>query len=192
MDAEGLPVERKSVHYDLVIDGKRYPPKYIVSIATLLATGHAYSAADFNAVEAKNYFRARGYEVIDRRLEAEKLVVVEDEESRFPEGGKRYRMHVQLERDTAISKKAKAKRLAETGMLKCEVCAFDFAQCYGSLGQGFIEAHHVVPVSKLDGVSKTKIADLALVCPNCHRMLHKDNPLPTVEALKALVHAKVT
>jgi hypothetical protein len=64
IDRHGVPAERKSVHYDLVIEGKRYPPKYIVSLATKFATGEEYPAADFNAVEAKNYFLSNGYEVV--------------------------------------------------------------------------------------------------------------------------------
>ena len=81
-----MPRDRHSVHYDLVIDGKRYPPKYVISVATRIATGLEYPAADFNAVEAKNYFSSRDYQVIDRRKEAEESIADEDDESAFPEG----------------------------------------------------------------------------------------------------------
>ena len=190
IDGEGVPVERNSVHYDLVIGEKRYPPKYIVSLAVKLATGKEYPAGDFNAVEAKNYFQRKGYTVIDRRKEAEASVVPEDDESAFPEGQESFRRHRHLERDGAMPRKAKAKRLAETGKLECDACDTDFHRIYGSLGYGFIEAHHTVPVSEIKGATKTKISDLALVCSNCHRMLHRGKKLLTVSDLKRLIHAK--
>ena len=186
IDREGVPAERNSVHYDLVIEGKRYPPKYIVSLATKFATGEEYPASDFNAVEAKNYFLNKGYEVIDRRAEAENVVVDEDDESAFPEGRELFKTHRHLERDGEMPRKAKANRLAETGKLECDVCKMDFHRVYGNLGHGFIEAHHTVPVSKLKGAIKTKISDLALVCSNCHRMLHRGSTLLTIEKLRDL------
>ena len=187
IDRDGVPIDRRSVHYDLVLNEKRYPPKYIVSLAMRFATGKEYPAADFNAVEAKNYFLTRGYTVIDRRSEAESIVVSEDGESGFPEGTVVYGQHRYLERDSKITKKAKAKRLADTDKLECEVCSLDFVKMYGELGRGFIEAHHTMPVSLLAGEVRTKIADLALVCSNCHRMLHRGTKLLTVNQLKNIV-----
>ena len=187
IDQKGVPNERKSVHYDLVLGGKRYPPKYIISLATKFASGSEHPANDFNAVEAKNYFISRDYEIIDRRIETKNIIVDEDDESVSPEGKRVFVKHRKLERDGTIPKKAKAKRFAETGKLECEVCGFDFTERYGSVGIGFIEAHHKKLVSKLDGKEKTKISDLALVCSNCHRMLHRANPLLTINGLKKLL-----
>lgn len=110
----------------------------------------------------------------------------DDDESAFPEGKKKYALHHSRERDSSITRKAKRLRLKETGKLECEVCKFNFTLEYGQHGEGFIEAHHRIPVSQLDGKAKTKIRDLALVCSNCHRMLHRGKPLPTVEDLRAL------
>ncbi len=115
------------------------------------------------------------------------FVVDEDEESAFPEGAEKYRMHWARERDPEIARKAKCKRLSETGKLKCEACNFDYSEKYGDRGVGFIEAHHMIPVSQLNGKTKTRIKDLALVCSNCHRMLHRGPPLLSVAELKALL-----
>ena len=190
IDRYGVPSERNSVHYDLVVAKKRYPPKYIVSLAVKFATGEAYPAAEFNAVEAKKYFQSNGYEIVDRRAEAESVVVDEDDESAFPEGVESFKIHRHLERDPKISKKTKVKRLAETGALKCDVCKADFHRIYGEIGHGFIEAHHTTPVSKLTGDVKTKVSDLALVCSNCHRMLHHAKKLLTIKELVEIVHAQ--
>ena len=119
-------------------------------------------------------------------------VANDDDESAFPEGGKKYKLHHSLERDSALTRKAKLLRLLKTGKLECEVCHFDFALVYGDHGEGFIEAHHKVPVSQLDGKSKTRVSDLALVCSNCHRMLHRGKPLLTVDELKGLRQTGLT
>jgi len=114
----------------------------------------------------------------------EQEIVIEDDESAFPEGKEKFRQHRHLERDSKIVRRAKAQRLSKTGKLECEVCQLDFARRYGERGRGFIEAHHKVPVSQLDGKKRTKIEDLALVCSNCHRMLHRGQPLLSVDQLR--------
>jgi hypothetical protein len=112
-------------------------------------------------------------------------ILEEDDESSYPEGVQKYRVHRTRERDPSLGRKAKLKRLKLTGKLACEVCEFDFAATYGQHGHGFIEAHHKIPVADLNGKTKTKIADLAMVCSNCHRMLHRGKSLLTVEGLRA-------
>jgi len=114
-------------------------------------------------------------------------VADEDDESACPEGAEKYRWHRDLERDEKVARKAKSKRLSETGKLECEACDFDFATKYGDRGVGFIEAHHKTPVSQLDGKTHTKVSDLALVCSNCHRMLHRGPSLLSVDELRALL-----
>jgi len=56
---------------------------------------------------------------------------------------------------------------------RCGVCDFKFDEVYGKLGRHFAEAHHIVPLAGLKKRQITKIEDLATVCPNCHRMLHR-------------------
>jgi hypothetical protein len=68
IDKNGVPHNRRSVYYDLVINGKAYPPKYIISIATKFATGEELSPSKFTAREAKTYLETKGYRIIDRRL----------------------------------------------------------------------------------------------------------------------------
>ena len=41
-----------------------------------------------------------------------------------------------------------------------------------------------MPLSELDGEAKTKLKDLALVCSNCHEMLHKEIDTLSVNELK--------
>ena len=116
------------MHYDLVLNGKLYPPKYVISLATKYATCTEHPADSFNAVEAKNYFVARNYEVIDRRIEAASIIVSEDDESAFPEGKARFAQHRTLERDSSITRKAKANRLTDTQQARMRCLLFRFLQ----------------------------------------------------------------
>lgn len=184
----GIPRSRQSVHYDYVHSGEPYPPKYVISLAAKYAFGEALASTEFDAVRARDYLRSRGHTVIDRRKNKAQIIQSEDDESAFVEGAERFRSHRSRERDPTIAKKAKEKRLEKTGSLMCEVCSFDFAKAYGELGIGFIEAHHTVPVAKLDGKTKTRLSDFALVCSNCHRMLHRQKEVISVEALRALLN----
>ena len=66
------------------------------------------------------------------------------------------------------------------------VCDFNFEKVYGSIGYQFIHVHHLNPMATNKQENKVNpIDDLRPVCPNCHSMLHKDNPPLTIEELKA-------
>jgi len=108
----------------------------------------------------------------------------EEDEDQVVEGRVLFRVHRARERNRALVRKKKSKVKAETGRLACEVCDVDFGERYGELGDGFIECHHRLPLSKASGRRRTYLSDLALVCPNCHRMLHRSGPFITVEDLR--------
>ena len=104
------------------------------------------------------------------------------------EGQVVYKLHKLRERNQTINKKKKEIYHRRHGKLDCEVCGFDFNAVYGELGSGYIEAHHRVPLSELSGESKTRLDDLALVCSNCHRMLHREINTLSVDELKKRLH----
>ena len=57
---------------------------------------------------------------------------------------------------------------------QCTVCGFDFGQVYGDWGDGYIEVHHLTPLADVDGEHEVNSeTDLAPVCANCHRMIHR-------------------
>lgn len=115
------------------------------------------------------------------RLEPDELDFAEEE------GRVRLRLHKIRERDPALVKRKKAEAMRLYGALKCEICGFDFHETYGPLGQGFIECHHVVPLSQRQAPSRTRLRDLSLVCANCHRILHRASC--TMQELRSLVNA---
>ena len=102
-----------------------------------------------------------------------------------PEGRLLVRLHQKRERNRELVRRKKAAVLRDTGRLCCEVCGFDFLATYGERGRGFIECHHTVPVSSLGDGGRTSIKDLALVCANCHRMIHAGQPWWSIEDAKA-------
>lgn len=111
----------------------------------------------------------------------------DDEIAEAEEGRLLTRIHRQRERSRSLVEKKKAASLAKHGHLKCEACGFEFEAVYGERGKGFIEAHHVKPLHTLEPGSKTSIDDLALLCSNCHRMVHARKPWLTIEQLSQLV-----
>ena len=92
------------------------------------------------------------------------------------EGGRVTRTHLIIERNLDAIRKKKADVLKTNGgRLACEVCGFDFKNTYGSLGAGFIECHHLIPLFSLNGKrASTSNDDLIVVCSNCHRMVHRN------------------
>jgi hypothetical protein len=68
---------------------------------------------------------------------------------------------------------------------RCEVCGFSFDETYGTIGREYIVAHHLKTISS--GIAKTTLNDIALLCANCHSMVHTKNPPITIEDLRALI-----
>jgi 5-methylcytosine-specific restriction protein A len=99
------------------------------------------------------------------------------------EGRLLFRAHKTRERKK--SKEKKRAVLKATGRLECEACGFDFLTTYGERGRDFAECHHTLPLSR--GTRTTYLRDLAIVCANCHRMLHRGD-LISLEDLRQLLH----
>jgi 5-methylcytosine-specific restriction protein A len=110
-----------------------------------------------------------------------------DEEVSFPEGHLLTRLHLTRERNRAAVAAKLNNALRKEGQIACETCGFDFLAYYGELGRGFAECHHLVPMSDALLGRNTRISDLAVVCANCHRMLHRGRPLPTIDAMRGII-----
>jgi 5-methylcytosine-specific restriction protein A len=114
----------------------------------------------------------------------------EDGEDEAMEGRILYRRHRVRERDQGLVKRKKRLVQQETGRLACEVCSFDFQAVYGQHGAGYIECHHRIPLAQAVGTQATRLADLAVVCSNCHRMLHKGDRPPTLPVLRQMLELR--
>jgi len=64
---EGVPKLRKSTRYDVLVSGKKYPPKYLIAVASKLATGKMISSQDYNGgAESNSFLRIRGFTITDK------------------------------------------------------------------------------------------------------------------------------
>ena len=110
----------------------------------------------------------------------------DDEEGE--EGQVLTRLHRYRERNSKLVKRKKGRILREQHSLVCEACGFDFKSFYGERGYGFIECHHTKPLSELSSQGeRTKMSELALVCSNCHRMIHRGKAWLSIDDLRRLV-----
>lgn len=104
-----------------------------------------------------------------------------------PEGRILSRLHHYRERNQKLVADRKKRALKETGRLACEACDFEFEKRYGQRGYGYIEAHHTQALHTLLEGSVTKLEDLALLCANCHRMIHASKPWLALDDLRDLL-----
>jgi hypothetical protein len=147
--------------------------------------GNATEISDKAAVLIKARFDALLAPTIEELLELDPQL--RSEELAYPEGRLLIKKHFSRERNQALAKKKKRAVLSITGALACEVCTLDFLEKYGELGRGFAECHHLTPLALLNKPSETRLQDLAIVCANCHRMLHRGKPWKTVAQLNDIV-----
>jgi 5-methylcytosine-specific restriction protein A len=135
--------------------------------------------ADLERVDATAVEIRKALATIDRSSAA-----VEDEYE-TDESGIRLVAHRRRERDAGLPRRKRAEVRKLTGALACEACGFDSNVAWGV--EGIIECHHLIPVSELEPGETTKLADVRLLCPNCHRLVHSCSNWLTWEELLAYV-----
>lgn len=120
-------------------------------------------------------------------------LVADSEENPYPDEvvddavvteGARRRVSVNIyERDRS----ARLRAIAKWGAA-CVCCGFDFEQVYGARGSGLIHVHHVVPLSSIGTAYKLDPeADLRPVCPNCHAIIHRFDPVLSIDDVRSLL-----
>jgi hypothetical protein len=111
-------------------------------------------------------------------ISSQKLETPEEIEAR-KEGKEILRSHLRRERLAYIRDQKLRESLKP---YQCEACEMTFKQKYGDIGNNFIEVHHKRPIA--NGERATSLKDLALLCSNCHRMIHKTDLLSDIEEFK--------
>ncbi|MDR6901501.1 HNH endonuclease [Rhizobium miluonense] len=98
---------------------------------------------------------------------SEELPEVDQE---LPEGRLLTALHIRRERNSKVRKLLldDRRRLG----LRCEVCDLSRPDLDISMQEAMFEAHHLIPLAEA-GQRKTRLADLALLCACCHRLLHR-------------------
>ena len=70
---------------------------------------------------------------------------------------------------------------SHNNMISCDCCGFNFPTVYGQIyGKDCIEIHHKKPLFQYQGDTFDQFVENALknllpVCPNCHRVIHKNH-----------------
>ncbi|WP_288407944.1 HNH endonuclease [uncultured Herbaspirillum sp.] len=103
------------------------------------------------------------------------------------EGSVLTKLHRVRERKRGLVEQRKRLALKTHGRLFCEACGFEFSAFYGEIGRGLIDVHHTKPVHTLRAGDKTRLEDLALLCANCHRVVHSSRRWLSVDEVRAAV-----
>lgn len=180
----GVPIEL----HEVKIKSGFLPRKSLLGHETLrnlrilkLANGTNYKLEDTHAQEIRSLWG-----IPEIQFQAD-----EEEATLFPEGRRVYRQHRMIERNPHLIKAAKEYHKKHmNGEVKCMVCDFSFKEKYGAIGEDFIEGHHTKPISEISGEYNATVEDIALVCSNCHRMLHRKRPWLNMNELKKLISSK--
>jgi len=98
------------------------------------------------------------------------------------EGRRRLVLHLQRERNPKL---VRSKKL-HAASLECEVCRFSFGHEYGTAASKYCEVHHLLPLSDVQHTTLTRMEDLAILCSNCHRVVHLRNPPYTLDEVRRM------
>jgi len=93
------------------------------------------------------------------------------EEPEFVEGRIITELHSRRERNSKLRERLLLSR-RKTSKLFCEMCGTLPLSENLSVQDAQFEAHHIVPLSN-EGIRTTRLSDMALLCANCHRLLHR-------------------
>jgi 5-methylcytosine-specific restriction protein A len=150
--------------------------------ARLLQQYDANGGASIAELEA--HFSSSTINQASSGISAQETLIDEAEE-----GALLLKKHLVRERNSSLVASKKASVLAATGCLACEACEFDFMLIYGEIGVNYCEVHHTEPLCRRKGTEKTSLQDLAILCSNCHSIIHRTLPMLSVSALAAHMRA---
>lgn len=93
-----------------------------------------------------------------------------DREEEFAEGRLVTARHLHRERSPQLRHQLLELR-KQVASLRCELCECSAHPNFSEFSDAMFEAHHQMPLEL--GMRKTRVADLALLCANCHRIVHR-------------------
>jgi len=179
--------------YDVIINDCRYPPKAIVGLAASALTGLNFTPADFSGgIKSKcvKLLTDQGFQVVHKNESIEPNL--------FPDEIQQQVTHIEGAAVQVTVNRYERDRKARQAALEwhgyqCKVCGIDMTKAYGEIAKGFIHVHHLVPLSEIkENYQVNPKTDLIPVCPNCHAMLHRQDPPLTPEALNRQMKAQAS
>jgi 5-methylcytosine-specific restriction protein A len=109
----------------------------------------------------------------------------EEQDNNFIEDYTAFRFHRRIERNPTLAKMVK-----KVHGYTCEACHINFSKIYPGIKKNrYIEAHHLVPIATLKGqkVSRNPKTDFAVLCANCHRMIHRFSMPDDLQAFRKML-----
>ena len=138
-----------------------------------------------NNINNIRYILSSGFDYADVKTSLGKVyksrssVIIPYEEI-ISEGNQRIIITKSYERSQKL-RNAAIEHFSHNGVIVCDCCGFEFKSFYGeTFGKSCIEIHHLKPIFQYASMSVVQTIDNALknllpVCPNCHRVIHKNN-----------------
>ncbi|MFZ4604444.1 MAG: HNH endonuclease, partial [Caulobacterales bacterium] len=104
------------------------------------------------------------------------------------EEARKYRQHRKIER-------ARTDKVKAALGTRCMGCDVSLGEVYGAVADGYIEAHHLKPLSTYGAGERVVLdtrRDFAVLCANCHRVIHRMEDASDVQGLRAIIRRKPT
>jgi hypothetical protein len=114
-----------------------------------------------------------------------------DETVSAVEGELRMRLVKHRSREQKLRRSKIAAAMRQDHRLRCEVtgCGFDFFAQYGSLGQEYALVHHLNSLAGRAKAGHTPLNELAIVCANCHAMIHQGGECRSLKTIAAAIRS---
>jgi 5-methylcytosine-specific restriction protein A len=113
----------------------------------------------------------------------------DEEDYETVEGLVVYRVHRHRERDRGLRRAKVSQVRTRLGRLLCEACDVDLSERFGEAGESAYECHHLVPLF-VTGQRVSRLEDVALLCPTCHRVAHRIRPWPSLADLRSIAGSR--
>ena len=145
----------------------------------------------YNGGDLKDYTADNPTVIKVNKLIREHLMLAIDNQFPLTESGKRRIVkHIKTERNPQVSDTFKHWfKENHNNKVFCEICGTNLEDVYGEIGKDYAECHHVTPVATLKKRTNVDPDKLKMLCPNCHRMIHRliaQEGLPGKKAFKDL------
>lgn len=157
-------------------------PAHASYLRAILRAGHKNAEVTRNDPQLESYVR-------NVTGSSRSAVPPPPSEAAALEGEPRLVSHFQRERDSSLVKEKLRQVLQLASEIRCEACGFVAADIYGDLDSHLCDVHHLLPLNELPGQRETKLSDLAVLCPTCHRAIHRTSPMMSVEDFRAKYHS---
>ena len=166
----GIRIRAKS--YFIRHKGREYDMKAVVRVARGQTLGKQAIRGPLERPDmVARWLKALDFEVVHHKMTSALAGL---------EGRRYWAKQKRAERDSRLAREAKKLNAEQNGgWIKCEACGFQDKE------PSIFDAHHKQPLAAT-GVRETRVDELAVLCPTCHRWSHKKagnrlHPLPVEE-----------